>query len=494
MLHRTLHATLVAVSVALAVVLAAAAAAAAQVPLTRVFADPYTNDTSQHATAVEPDTFAAGATVVVVTQSGRFFDGGASGIGYASSKDGGATWAGGTLPGITPYLPGGGGTYDRVSDPAVAFDARDGVWLVASLPIQADTSVPAVLVSRSTDGGTTFGAPVTVTTAAAGHNVDKTWIACDNSTTSPFYGRCYATWDDNTDGDRLEVSTSSDGGLTWGPALEPAGGPTGLGGQPVVQPNGTVIIPAGDAILSSIISFRSVDGGASWEGAVDVASAQTHLEDGGLRSEPLPSAGVDAAGRVYVAWQDCRFRAGCSGNDIVLSTTADGVAWTPPVRVPIGTITDGHDNFIPGLAVDETTSGATSRVGITFYSYDVSACGSSCALKAGYIQSGDGGATWSTVTDVAAPFGVAAIANTSQGQMVGDYISTSWVDTPNGRRAYGAFAAAAAPPAGTAFDEAIYVPTGGLNATGVAASAGRASRAGTARAHAATRSAPVARR
>jgi hypothetical protein len=483
--RRSLRHALAAVSAAAVALLAHAAGAGAAVPLTRVFSDPYTNGSSQHATAVEPDTFAAGRTIVVATQSGRFFDGGSSGIGYSTSKDGGATWASGTLAGITSHRPGGGGTFERVSDPAVAYDARHGVWLIASIPLLPDTTVPLVYVSRSTDGGTTFAPPVTVARAPAGHSFDKTWIACDNSAASPFYGNCYATWDDNTDGDRLMIATSSDGGATWGPVRMPANLPTGLGGQPVVQPNGTVIVPAGDAFLTTLLSFRSVDGGATWQASVPIAAAPSHPEAGDLRSEPLPSAGIDAAGRVYLVWQDCRYRAGCAGNDIVLSTSTDGVRWTVPVRVPIGTTIDGRDNFIPGLAVDERTSGATARLGLTFYSYDVSACGTTCALRIGYIQSDDAGRTWSAVTTVAVPFAVGAIADTSQGRMVGDYISTSWVDAPAGRRAYGAFAVGAAPTAGKDFDEAIYVPTGGLDTPGavpagepVRAVAGAGARAG----------------
>jgi hypothetical protein len=81
---------------------AASTAAAANVPLTRVSADPFTNATSQHATEVEPDTFASGSTVVAAYQVGRFFDGGASDIGYARSSDGGATWdTSRFLPGLT---------------------------------------------------------------------------------------------------------------------------------------------------------------------------------------------------------------------------------------------------------------------------------------------------------------------------------------------------------------------------------------------------------
>ena len=72
-----------------AALLAGAAPAAANVPLTRVSADPFTNASSDHATEVEPDTFAYGATVVATFQVGRFFDGGATDIGFARSADGG---------------------------------------------------------------------------------------------------------------------------------------------------------------------------------------------------------------------------------------------------------------------------------------------------------------------------------------------------------------------------------------------------------------------
>jgi hypothetical protein len=53
------------------------------------------------------------------------------------------------------------------------------------------------------------------------------------------------------------------------------------------------------------------------------------------------------------------------------------------------------------------------------------------------------------------------IANTSQGRMVGDYISTSIT----GGRAWPTIAVANA-PSGSTFDEAMYNPTGGLPITG----------------------------
>jgi hypothetical protein len=73
---------------------------------------------------------------------------------------------------------------------------------------------------------------------------------------------------------------------------------------------------------------------------VTVAQVADHRVAGGLRTGPLPSAEMDAAGKVYVAWQDCRFRRGCKSNDIVMSTTTDGVTWSavyekPPSQVEV---------------------------------------------------------------------------------------------------------------------------------------------------------------
>ena len=92
------------------------------------------------------------------------------------------------------------------------------------------------------------------------------------------------------------MSTSTDGGLTSGtPKFV---GSNGLGGQPVVQPNGNVIVPYEGG--AGIRSFRSIDGGVTWQPSVAVASVSEHNVAGNLRTSPLPSAEVDGQGKVYV--------------------------------------------------------------------------------------------------------------------------------------------------------------------------------------------------
>ena len=189
---------------------------------------------------------------------------------------------------------------------------------------------------------------VEVATGAAGVNYDKPWITCDTTPASPHYGNCYAEWDLPTSNDQVVMSTSTDGGLTWSAPSSPAGKPHGLGGQPLVQPDGTVIVPF-LTNSGAIRSFRSANGGASWSASVPVATPRVHTDAGGIRTTPLPSAQEDAAGKIYVAWQDCRFRNGCASNDIVYSTSANGTTWGSVTRVPIDPVTSTADHFLPGF-------------------------------------------------------------------------------------------------------------------------------------------------
>lgn len=444
---------------ALAAWLALAAPAAA---LTQVSSDPFVNATSQHRTEVEPDTFSFGSTLVSAFQVGRFFNGGASDIGFATSTDGASTWTNGFLPGITKVTTEqGAGPYDRVSDPSVAYDAMHKVWLISSLAL---TDAPgggargsAILVSRSADGGLTWlNPPVIVAAAGAGADLDKDWITCDNTPASPHYGNCYATWDDVGDSSRVKMSTSGDGGLTWAAAKNTADNATGLGGQPVVQPDGTVVVPLSNSFETAILAFRSIDGGASWTAATKITDVSQHPVGGNLRTSPLASAEVDGAGKVYVAWQDCRFRPGCSSNDIVVSTSSDGTSWSPVARIPIDEVTSTADHFVPGLAVDRATAGASARLSLTYYYYPAASCTSAtCQLNVGFVSSSDGGASWGPSQQLAGPMGVTSLAATSQGYMVGDYISTSYIGTS----ATSIFAVAN-PANGAGLDEAMYSPLG----------------------------------
>lgn len=480
MYHRALRHRLAAAAAALLIVPAAAALASpaqAAVPhavsLTQVSSDPYSDSQAQHATEVEPDIFSFGGTVVSAFQVGRVSGGGSSNIGWATSADSGSTWTHGFLPDTTGNT---GGPYTAASDASVAYDAAHGEWIVSWLGLLPSGNVD-VDVSRSTNG-TTWGNPVIVATGAF---YDKNWTVCDNHTASTFYGHCYTEFDTASSSDREDMSTSTDGGATWGGLKHPGDSPSGLGGQPLVQPNGTVVVPFSSASSNQIRSFTSTNGGTSWTSSVLVATTSHHSVAGldaknasvgvgaavivpnALRESVLPSAEIDAAGKVYVSWADCRFRNGCSSNDIILSTSSTGTSWSSPARVPIDAATSGADHFTPGIGVDVSTSGSTTRIGLTYYYYPVAKCTSStCQLDAGYISSTNGGSTWSAPTQLAGPMLTTWLPNTSQGRMFGDYIATT---IPAGGNAVTVIPVAAA-PSGSTFNVAMYAPTGGLAITG----------------------------
>jgi hypothetical protein len=470
-----------AAAVVATVLLVGAGSAGAAVPLTRVSVDPFTNATSQHATEVEPDTFAFGSTVVATYQVGRFFNGGASDIGFARSTDGGATW------GVSSFLPGltfNAGTfadpkspYERVSDPSVAYDARHNTWMISSIPLLPNLVVPTIFVSRSTDGGATFGSPVQIPAPPSKKvNLDKNWTVCDNDPSSRFYGNCYTEFDNFAEGDLEYMSTSRDGGLTWSVPVVPAGNPKGLGGQPVVQPNGTVIVPF-ESLKGSIGAFRSSDGGLTWSKEFEVSKIRFHPNAGGLRTSPLPTAEIDGAGTAYVGWEDCRFEPKCSANDIVFSTSTDGMNWSAVSRVPTDAVGSGVDHFIPGLGVDPATSGTGAHLALTYYYYPNTACTpATCQLNVGFTSSPNGGVSWSAPTQLAGPMALTDIAATSQGPMVGDYISTSFTQAGTAATVF----AIGNPHTGSVFDEGMWAPTTPLAVTNADQATRQASSAGAA--------------
>jgi hypothetical protein len=381
--------------------------------------DPYTDGGSghQHKTQVEPDSFAHGSTIVAVSQSGRWYGGGgSSNIVYSTSQNGGQTWTTGGLPGTTVNADPPG-PWPRISDPSVAYDPQDNVWLALGLGIHQNGTGHILLVNRSTDGGLTWTNPV-VAGESTGSFWDKTWIGCDTWPQSPYYGNCYIEFDDNGAGNQVLMVTSTDGGLTWG-SLHPVNGPSGLGGQPVSLPNGTVVVPY-TANYSAVYAARSTDGGNSW--STGFVASQISAGNQSMRDPPMPTAEVDSSGRIYVAWSDCSFESGCSANDIVMTTSTNGQTWTPVARIPTNPLNSGIDHFIPGLAVDPNTGGGSAHLALTYYYFPAG----SSDLSVGFSSSLDGGATWTLGRRIATPMHQQWVANTNQGYMVGDYISTSF--------------------------------------------------------------------
>jgi hypothetical protein len=356
--------------------------------------------------------------ITAVAQQGRYIDGGSADPGYATSQDGGRSWIHGNLPLLTQAV---GGTFQRASDAAVAF-GPDGSDYAQTIPFDQTDARSAVAVQRSANGGRTFGPPSLVVDDND-PNVfnDKNWIAVDTSRRSPFFGRIYSVWSRFiTTGTVTDspgtVSWSDDHGRTWSPMrfTGPANEDT-EGLLPLISPRGAVTVVYDQTVGTNDFEAAqtSFDGGRTWTAPVAIAQ---FLGAGvpGIRTGGLPSAAIDpVTGRMYVVWQDTRFNS--SGlNDIVLSSSGNGLTWTTPQRVsPVGA---GLDRFTPAVA---------AFGGKVYISYRTRAAGGTApTVSQDLIVSADGGRTFGAEREVGPPatLAFAAVANTPTTAFLGDYM------------------------------------------------------------------------
>lgn len=405
-------------------------------------ADPQSN------TQVEPDSAAWGKKVVAAFQDWRIFDGGAATLGWAASGNAALRWRSGRLA---------LGEYTAATDPVVAFDAVHHTWLIAGIGFR-DAS-DEIFVARSPDGLRWTG-PLVIADNTD-ETYDKEWLDCDNGARSQFRGRCYLAYVDIQHW-VLGIRTSDDGGLTWTKPihLEPDATRSAFSGPvPVTRPNGDLVVPYsffgppnGDDHLAAVISH---DGGATFSQPIRIAS----LEDADaltvIRAPALPSVAVDAAGKLYVTWQDGRFRENAGVSDIVLSTSPTGTVWTEPARIPLS---GARAYFLPAVAVDPATSGKTAHVAVAYYSMRMSPrCmvfmpGCHQEIDAWLVESKNAGRTWDAPRRLnGEPMQIEWLADTSLGPMLGDYISVSFV-----RGQPVPVIALASPPSATGLSESIF--------------------------------------
>ena len=377
----------------------------------RLSRDPYTSADAQHETEVEPDSFTAGRTTVATFQVGRRFGGAATNVGYAVTKDDGGTWRSGLLPGLT-VASSPAGTNERASDPVVAFDAAHGTWLISTLALE--DGVTRLAINRSPDGSTWSNASAAAEESAAGGDeaigFDKNWLACDNTQTSPFYGRCYLVYTHSADRDMLAVTWSTDGGSTWSPPVNIGARPA-VGVFPAIRPTGELaVVYLWETNPSAIAASLSPDGGASWGAPVRIADLNAGCPIRGFRAFALPSADVDRNGRIWATWHDCV--PGASTNAVFVATSDDGFSWTPP-----SVVTRGRNAVLPAIGIDP----ATGRVAIAFMQ------SSAAGVDVELVESQGAAATFGAPRRLSAqsmPF--QWMPNTTSGRMLGDYISVHY--------------------------------------------------------------------
>ncbi len=333
-----------------------------------------------------------------IPESIFFGPGGVSVNGVALSTDQGKSFQdlGFLNPGSNPNILFEG-------DPVLGC-ADANTFYYAALSIDFSVPVSAVSVSKSTDGGLTYGDPVeAVSKDFFTHLLDKDWMTVDPTNPS----RLFVTYTDFDSSGlsvcgfiapgvpnpraAIELVRSTDGGSTWTPpvVLDEVCGfvPAVQGSQVTVGPGGEVYVAwehFADFFTRDLRIRKSTDNGLTFASSVkvdDVAFVGDGFElQGGFRdSLDLGSLVVDRSGKatngnVYVVWQDGRnlqvpdFDSGLYGYaDVLVRGSSDGGStWSLPVRVnnnpdpvPGG---GGTDQYQPGAAVDKT-----GKIGVCWY-------------------------------------------------------------------------------------------------------------------------------
>jgi BNR repeat-like domain len=354
------------------------------------------------------------AHAVAIWQQDRFRSvGGARALVVSVTSDAnnplGAHWSTpAAIPGFNVTDPAGA-AFDRYTDPWVSITPNGDVY-AAALALTPAGPFPghtAVMVAKSTDGGSTWGTPTTLEEDEAPAGTDPIDLANDKESvtadpTDPTGRTVYVVWDrlnHPSDSQNFNAfhglafredalfSRTTDGGATWSPAQNLTNfqaNRSAFGNQIVVQPDDTLVDvftlgngsgnQKAQADQNVVGVMRSTDRGLHWsalivgpgEEVLPVTDPDTGAD---VRSgEPIFGVAVDPNnGNLYAAWVDGRF-SGFAHDDIAFAMSTDGgLTWSDPIKVnqtPTNIPAADQQAFTPSIAVNRA-----GTVAVTYYDF-----------------------------------------------------------------------------------------------------------------------------
>ncbi len=353
------------------------------------------------------------------------------GCGFAFTSNGGTSWSGSNIT-----------TSSNSGDP--------GPWIWPTGSTWAGRLGLSYIAGAgySTNNGTTW---VHAQNFSGGSSFDKNLSAVDDITGSPFFGRAYTVWTFFSS-NRIYISFSTDGGLTWSAGAlvspVPAAGHHHQGCDVEVGPGGSVHViwanctTNGQNSTEDFLGYaRSTDGGVTWTGvtdnAVDLNGIRAANLFNGIRANGFPRIAIDNTGGarngwIYVTTAEKTIAPATDVADITLCrSTNNGVAWTH-TRVNQDTPGSGRYQYFPDVDVAPDGSVVTSY-------YDQRST-TGFVTQYWMSRSTDGGTTWVDVAVSDHSFTPAPIPGLAGGYQ-GDYTGITcaagkvfpfWADNSSG--------------------------------------------------------------
>jgi hypothetical protein len=389
--------------------------------------------------------------VVGIYQQDRWSDGGARGLVASVSTNGGTGWTQVVIPKLSKCS---GGIYDRATDPWLSFSPNGHLYAM-SLSLSHDLRRSAMLVSKSTTAGLTWGDPTTLIDETSDFSLnDKNSLTAD-PTDSNFV---YAVWD-RTRHPGLEhpnfnalhafsfrsdimFSRTTNGGESWEPAraiFRPRANLFTIGNQIAVLPNGTLVdvflLLRGSGVQPSTNQYRealirSTDKGVTWSQPIIVdrhVIAPVRDPDTGQphrTGDIIPDVAVDmTSGALYMVWQDGRF----TGRAAVAfsRSTNGGATWSRPIKVNQTPLLGNPNDqaFTPSVHVADD-----GTVGVSYYDFrhNVAGGGTDTDHWLAHCHAADEdcslASSWNDEARVTAASFNSRLAPIARGFFLGDYV------------------------------------------------------------------------
>jgi hypothetical protein len=243
-------------------------------------------------------------------------------------------------------------SFTRVTSPTID-ERQQTSWGTETVTVPPYEKIS---LCRSADHGRTWTSTIIRNSTGA----DKTALAVDNSSESPFHGYVYGAWSDIAN-EEIAFVRSTDAGQTAEPATRLRTDTGGSGVQLAVGPDGTVHMlwtvafwnkanrPSGRR--TPIFYSRSIDGGTSFSAASVVAE---HGGLDGMASIELASA---PDGSLLAVWAEADAPATARGvqprSTVHWTHSEDGAAWSKPAPLTRSPLILGQ-----GLATAASTESA----------------------------------------------------------------------------------------------------------------------------------------
>ena len=305
-------------------------------------------------------------------------------VGYSYSTNGGATWATSAL--LDSTLLGSG--LLRNSDASVTVDTA-GNFYITTIALDNSNNNTTLAIYKSTNGGVTFP---TGQILSQGQSEDKEMITTDLTPGSPYLNTLYISWSRLALGNDINVIKSTNGGTTWSaPVAVSTGATYGQGSDPAVGANGELYVVWTDAFSYSTQYFsKSTNSGGSFSSPFIVAtgpSANIPWSQSGPTTFPSIACDISGGARngyIYVTWCDGR-----NGDaDVFLSKSTDrGSTWSSALRVNNDGLGNGKVQAWPWIAVNNT-----GLISIVFY--DTRNTPNNNTIECWVARSSDGGSTF----------------------------------------------------------------------------------------------------